>query len=56
MFKNSVITILLGLFMATTALAQIDGGDIPWKTDPASAMEEAKEKGLAMMLYFTSEG
>ncbi|MBI4563456.1 MAG: hypothetical protein HY716_02015 [Planctomycetes bacterium] len=41
---------------ASVAAAQDKGGKIPWKHDPQANMAEAKGKGLAMMLYFTSDG
>lgn len=33
-----------------------DGGRIPWRKDVEEAMAAASEKGLPMMLYFTSAG
>lgn len=34
-----------------------DGGLMPWHKDPPqAAMEDAKTRGLPVMLYFTSAG
>ena len=56
---KAVSTIAISLAMAAGAVAQ-DGGKLAWrgkdKDEPAAAMAEAKRKGLAMMLFFTSEG
>jgi len=53
------MTLAISLGMAASAAAQ-DGGKLAWrgkdKDEPAAAMAEAKRKGLAMMLFFTSEG
>ena len=50
---RTLLTIAALLVVAGTAGAQ---GEIPWKTDPKAAMEEAKKTGKPMMLYFTSQG
>ena len=56
MFKTPIMASLVSLLAAAPALAQIGGGEIPWNWDPQSAIKQAKEKGIGMMLYFTSEG
>ena len=44
------------LCAAGIASAQDKGGKVPWRHDPQAAIQEAGQKGLPMMLYFTSEG
>ncbi len=50
---RTLLTIAAVILAAGPVRAQ---GEIPWKTDPKAAMEEAKKTGKPMMLYFTSQG
>jgi hypothetical protein len=51
-----IAAVVLGL--AASAAAQ-DGGALSWRgktEDPRAAMADARQQGLPMMLFFTSDG
>lgn len=46
------------VMMTSLLLAALlqDGGKIAWRKDVETALQDARSKGLPMMLYFTSAG
>ena len=54
MLKKTLTTACLAILAMATAEAQDEG--IAFRKDIKAAVAEAKEKGLGMMIYFTSRG